>query len=180
MSRGERFSQFNSAARSFLEADVGAADDEPCGIGPCEDDAVYRVPWHSVGGDIAYCGYHLARYRKQHPDLFDRVQEAVDEDLTAHATRGQRFLSFDDVPETLFDEEFVAVALLATGNALYEEDDPGKTVTYIVVDRTLEEDSTIEVTRDRAGEFLREVESRLGVHEWDDDVAEKLLGGERA
>jgi hypothetical protein len=180
MSRGERFSQFNARARSFLEADVGPVDDEPCGIGPCEDDAVYRVPWPSVGGDIAYCGYHLARYREQHPDLFDRVQEAVDEDLTAYATCGHRFLTLDDVPETLFDEEFVAIALLATGRALYKEDDPGETVTYIAVDRTLEEESSIEVARSQAGDFLREVESSLGVHEWDDAVAEQLLGGEPA
>jgi hypothetical protein len=54
MSRG-RFPQFNSAARSFLEADPGPVDDESCGVGQCDLDAVYRVPWHSVGGDIAYC-----------------------------------------------------------------------------------------------------------------------------
>ena len=180
MSRGERFSQFNARARSFLEANVGAVDDEPCGIGPCEGDALYRVPWPSVGGDIAYCSYHLARYEELHPELFERVQEAVDEDLTAHATRGHRFLTFDDVPETLFNEQFVAIALLGTGNALYEEDDPDDSVTYVVVDRSLEEDSRTEVARDRAGEFLREVESDLGVHEWDDGVRAALYGGEPA
>lgn len=67
MSRG-RFPQFNAAARSWLEADVGPVDDEPCGVGPCDEDVVYRVSWPSVGGDVAYCGFHLARYLGR--DLF--------------------------------------------------------------------------------------------------------------
>jgi len=92
MSRGKQFPQFNAAARDWLEADVGVVDNPStsCGVGACDEPAVYRVPWHSVGGDIAYCSYHLARYRELHPELFERVQAAVNEDLTALATRGDR------------------------------------------------------------------------------------------
>jgi len=181
MSRG-RFPQFNAAARDWLEADVGAVDDPStsCGVGACDEPAVYRVPWHSVGGDIAYCSYHLARYEELHPELFERVQAAVDEDLTRNATRGDRFLTFDEVPEQLFDEEFVAIALLATGHALYEEVDPGELVEYRTVDRGLETQSRTELPRERAGEFLQDVEQRLGVHEWSDDALAALYGGESA
>jgi len=182
MSRGERFKQFNAGARDWLETDVGPVDDPntSCGVGPCEADAVFKVPWPEFGGDVAFCEYHLARYEERHPDLFGRVQEAVDDDLTAAATRGHRFLTFDEIPEQLFDEEFVAIALLATGNALYEEADPGDTVEYVVVDRRLEEDSRTEVAREKAGEFLRDVEQRVGVHDWADDTAAALYGGEVA
>jgi len=180
MSRG-RFPQFNAAAQSFLEADVGPADPAvSCGVGGCDTGAVYRVPWPSVGGDIAYCGYHLARYRAQHPELFERVQAAVDDDLTAHATRGARFLTFEEIPEQLFAEQFVAIALLASGHALYEEADPEEFVAYRTVDRGLETQSSTEVSRERAGEFLRDVEQRLGVHAWSDDALAALYGGESA
>jgi len=177
-----RFQRFNAGVRSALEADVGPVDDAECGVGPCKTGPVYRVPWHSVGGDIAYCGYHLARYREQHPELFKRVQEAVDEDLSVLATRGDRFLTFEKVPNRIGVDgvEFVAVALLATGNALFEEDSPDDTVVYIVVDRCLEEDSWTEVARGRAGEFLRDIEDRLGVHEWADDIEAALYRGEPA
>lgn len=181
MSRGERFSQFNAAVRAGLEADVGPVDPSTsCGVDPCEETAAFRVPWHAVGGDIDYCGYHLARYREQHPDIFERVQNAVDEDLTAYATRGDRFLTFDEVPETLFNEAFVAIALLANGHALFEEADPGDIVEYRTVDRRLEECSSMEVGRERAGEFLQDVQQRLGVHEWADDALAALHGGESA
>ncbi len=182
MTRGERFQRFNAGARDWLEADVGPVDDPntSCGTGACERDAAFRVPWPHFGGDVAFCEFHLARYRARHPDLFDRVQEAVDEDLTAYATRGDRFLTFDEIPEQLFDEEFVAIALLVTGRALYEEADPDETVEYVVVDRRLEEDSRTEVPREKAGEFLHDVEQRVGVHEWADDTAAALNGGEPA
>ncbi|NHX37647.1 MULTISPECIES: hypothetical protein [Halolamina] len=181
MSRGERFAQFNAAARSFFEADVGPVNPSvSCGVEACDEAAVYRVPWHSVGGDITYCGYHLARYRELHPDLFERVQEAVDEDLSALATRGARFLTFDEVPEQLYGEAFVAIALLATGHALYEEADPDEIVEYRTVDRRLQKRSSTEAARERAGEFLQDVEQRLGVHEWSDDALAALYGGETA
>jgi len=160
----------------------GAVDDPStsCGVGACNEPAGYRVPWHSVGGDIAYCSYHLARYRELHPDLFDRVQAAVDEDLTTHATRGDRFLTFEEVPEQLFDQTFVAIGLLATGHALYEEADPDEIVEYRTVDRRLDAQSSTEVAREHAGEFLRDVEQRLGVHAWSDDALAALYGGESA
>ncbi|WP_049980289.1 hypothetical protein [Halolamina rubra] len=180
MSRG-RFPQFNAAAQSFLEAEIGPVGPSvSCGVGACNADAVFRVPWHSVGGDIAYCGYHLARYRAHHPELFERVQAAVEEDVTAHATRGARFLTFEEVPEQLFEEQFVAIALLASGHALYEEADPGELVAYRTVDRGLETQSSTEVARQHAGEFLQDVEHRLGVHAWSDDALAALYGGESA
>jgi hypothetical protein len=80
MSRGQDFARFNAGARAFLEPDIGPAEDEDCGA--CDNLAVYRVPWPSVG-DVAYCSDHLARYREQHPKLWNRVEEAVDEDLSA-------------------------------------------------------------------------------------------------
>ncbi len=177
-----RFQRFNGGVRNALEADIGPVDDPhaSCGVDPCEDAPVYRVPWPQFGGDVAYCGYHLARYRGQHPELFERVQAAVNEDLTAYATRGDCFLTFDEVPEQLFDEEFVAIALLATGHALYEEADPEELVEYRTVDRRLLERSTTEAARERAGEFLRDLEQRLGVHAWSDDALAALYGGESA
>jgi len=178
MSRGRNFARFNAGARSTLEADVGPVDDESCGVDPCDSDAVYRVPWPQFGGDIAYCPYHLARYRHQHPDLWERLQQAVDDELSALATRGDRFFTLNGVPGKLFDEEFVAIALLATGEALYEEVDPDDLVLYLTVDRSLEETSRTEVARDRAGEFLTDLEQDLGVHEWADDVEAALYGGE--
>ena len=84
MSRGQDYSRFNASVRSALKPDLGPVDDEPCAVGACDDDAVYRVPWPQVGGDVAYCPYHLARYREQHPDLWERVEEAVDDDLSAY------------------------------------------------------------------------------------------------
>lgn len=99
MSHGQDFSRFNSAAQTSLEADVGPVEaDAECAVGPCDDDAVYRVPWPQFGGDVAYCPYHLARYRNEYRDEWQRVQEHVDDDLFAFATRGDRFLSLADVP----------------------------------------------------------------------------------
>lgn len=83
-----------------------------------------------------------------------------------------------DFPEQLLDEEFVTIALLATGNVLYEEADPVETVEFVVVDRRLEEDSRTEITSDQTGEFLREVEQRLGIPEWADETAAALYGGD--
>jgi|GEM_PF-4661517 hypothetical protein len=179
MSRGGSYARFNAAARHFLEADIGPVAGEDCAVDACDDSAVFRVPWPSVGGDIAYCGYHLARYHEQHPDLFDRVQDVVDEDLTALATRGDRFLTFDTVPETLFDETFEAIALLSDGTALYEEREPGEDVTYSSVDRRLEVRDQRVVDRAFTGEFLAWVDENRGVHEWSDDVVAALHGGEQ-
>jgi len=176
VSRGEDFARFTSGIGAALEVEIGAVDDEPCAVGPCDSDAVYRVPWPSVGGDVAYCEFHLARYRARHPELWDRVQDAADEDLTAYATRGDRFLTFDEVPETLFDEKFVAIALLTNGHALYEEDDPDETVVYLTVDRRLEIDSRKQIARSVAGELLSWVEETHGVHEWADDALAALYG----
>jgi len=178
VSRGQDFQRFNAAARSLLETDIGPVDDGQCAVGPCETPAEYHVPRHSVGGDIAYCPYHLARYREQHPELWEKLRAAVEDDVSAYATRGNRFLTLDVVPKTLFDDAYCAVALLASGYALYELDDPDQTVVYRTVDRRLEEQERHEVPREEAGEFLRWVESHVGVHEWAAGVEAALYGGE--
>lgn len=99
MSRGQNFSTFNGSVRSALEPDVGPADGDHCSVDPCDSDAVFRVLWPSIGGDVAYCGYHLARYCEQYSDLWKRVGEAVDDNLSTYATRGTWFLIFDAVSE---------------------------------------------------------------------------------
>lgn len=162
------FQRFNAAARFFLEANPVPVDDPSvsCAVGPCEDAPVYRVPWPHVGGEVEYCPYHLARYRSEHPDLWERVQNVVDEDLSKFATRGNRFLTFDEVPETLFDDEFQAVALLVDGNALYLEVDPEETGTLRRVDRSLEYIQERVIGVDSLGAFLEWVEDTVGVHDW--------------
>lgn len=47
------------------------------------------APWPEFGGGD-YCEYHLARDCYHHPDRFDQVQDAVDEDPTALAMGGLR------------------------------------------------------------------------------------------
>jgi len=176
MSRGQDFARFTSGLGAALEVDIGAVDDEPCAVGPCDSEAVFRVPWPSVGGDVAFCSFHLARYRARHPDLWERVQNAVGDDLSAHATRGNRFLTFDEIPQQLFDGEFEAIALLATGEALFEEIDPDQEVSYRTVDRRLEETDRITLSLENAGEFLEWISQERGVHHWNEDVEDALLG----
>ncbi len=169
MSRGKDYARFNTAAQSLLASDVGPVEDEGCAVDPCPDEAAYRVPWPSVGGDVAYCEYHLVRYREQHPDLFDRVQDVVDDDLTEFATRGDRFLVLEEVPETLFDDEFRLLALLVDGRALYVRTAPdGKTVQFRAVDRTLGNPTVRELQEENVPEFLDWVERKIGVHGWAD------------
>jgi len=163
---GQSFARFNAAARQFYEPDIGLTgdDDEGCSIGPCEDDAVYRVPW-PTGGEVAYCPYHLARYRALYPELWDAVQEAIDDDLSAYATQGDRFLTFEDIPETLFSEDFRAIALLTDGRALYEREHED-TVIFRAVDRSLEDPTEREVDREHLDAFVDWVEHEIGVHCW--------------
>jgi len=166
VSRGQDFASFNAAARYFLEADIGVVEDGDCAVDACEDTAIYRVPWPSMGGDVAYCGYHLARYRHQNPDLWERLQDVVDEELSRFATRGNRFLTFEDVPERLFGARFQAVALLVDGTALYIEVEPDVTGIVRAVDRSLETVHEREISVDALREFLAWVEEEIGVHTW--------------
>lgn len=55
-----------------------------------------------------------------------------------YATRGDRSLTFQDVPETLFGGEFRAAALLVDGTALYLETDVMDIGTVRVVNRSLD------------------------------------------
>lgn len=146
MSRGQNFLRFNAAGRSLLEADVGSVDDEDCQVGSCDDDADYRVPRPGLGGDVAYCPYHLARYRAEYPDEWERVQED-DDDLYAYATRGDRFLVLDDVPTKIRGGRYRRVGLTVLGSALYEQVQPDEDglVTYVLVDRELEYQDALQV-----------------------------------
>ncbi len=180
MSRGQDFARFNSAARAFLNPDVGPVEDEACAVGACPDAAVYRVPWPQFGGDVAYCSFHLARYRHDHPELFERVQETVDDDLSALATQGQRWLSLEAVPVRIRQGRYRRVGVTALGYALFEATEPDEDgrVTYVLVDRNLEYRDAIQVSSERSGAFLEDFDERRGFHEWDQDVLEALRGGE--
>ncbi len=180
MSRGQGFASFNSVARGFLTPDVGPVEDEDCGVANCEDGAVYRVPWPQFGGDVAYCPFHLARYRDQYPDIFERVQAAVDEDLTALATRGQRWLSIEEVPVRIRQGRYRRVGVTARGFALFEATEPDEDgqVTYVLVDRNLDYRDAIQVSSEQCGAFLEDFDDRRGFFEWDQDVLEALRGGE--
>lgn len=178
MSRGESFSRFNAGACSFLEADVGPVDEEDCAVGPCGDDAVYRVPWPQFGGDVAYCPYHLTRYRSSYREEFKRVQEHVDDDLSAFATRGDRFLTLDDVPTRIRGGRYRRVGLTELGYGLYEETNPDSNglVTYVLVNRHLGYTDALRVPSERAGEFLDEFNTERGIHEWDPEARDALFG----
>lgn len=168
MSRGRGYAEFSSGLRSELAVDLGEVEDPSasCGASACEENPVYRVLWPSVGGDVAYCSYHLARYRTQHPDIWERVQHVVDDDLSKFTTRGNRFLTFEDLPQTLFDNGFRAAALLVDGSGLYVEVEPEETGTIRRVNRSLEVEQEREIDVDALGEFLAWVEENVGVHTW--------------
>lgn len=146
MSRGESFARFNSAARSYLDPDIGPVENEDCSVGACESVAAYRVPWPSIG-DVAYCSHHLARYRYHHPDLFERVQAHVEEDLTPLATRGNRWLALEEVPERIRGGRYRRVGVTARGYALFERVEPDEDglVTYVGGDLSPAEEDVLEV-----------------------------------
>lgn len=164
MSRGA------DSAHTIADLDValGPVEETECAIRCCSKPAVYRVPYPVVDGAIAFCGYHLARYRTQYPDLWARLQEAVEEELSVYATRGDRFLTFQDVPETLFGGEFRAAALLVDGTALYLETDVTDAGTVRAVNRSLDIVQEVEVKADSLEAFLGWVETTIGVHTWAD------------
>jgi hypothetical protein len=177
VSRGRDFTRFNAGARQFLSPDIGPVEAEDCSVGACVDAAVYRVPWPSIG-DVAYCSHHLARYRYHHPDCFERVQEHVDEDLTALATRGNRWLALEEVPERIRGGRYRRVGVTARGYALFEsvEPDTDGCVTYVLVDRDLSHTASIRVPSDRSGEFLETFDQRRGFFEWENDIRNAVSG----
>lgn len=180
MSRGRNFARFNAGARAALTTDVGPVDEasaQACGCEPCDLNALFRVPWPHFGGDVAYCGYHLARYRAEHPDLFRQVADAFP-CLGSLTTRGDRFVDLDEVPPKIRAGYYRRVGLDQLGHAIYEsvEPDANGRVLYLEVDRTLDYQDARRVDAEQAGTFLRWLDDHRGIYAWDPDVHEALYG----
>jgi hypothetical protein len=160
-----------------LEPDVGSVDgDVKCG-GRCEEAAVYRVPWPHIGGDVAYCGYHLACYKHDHPEIWARIRSGPFDDPEDYTEIGDRFISFDEIPTKLRDETMRRVCLDHEGYALFESVRPNDgEVTYTRVDRTLNEIESRSVRRGATGEFLGWFLQETGWRQLDDEVREALFG----
>lgn len=175
---------FEKRTRSDLRPDIGVVENETCECRNCDEDARYRVPWPAFGGDVAYCGYHLARYRGDNPEIWCRLRDldAV-EDPDRYAVRGDRFLTLKDVPDQVaVDGEVMnRVALGVDGLALYDSAEPDSdgTVRFATVDRRLEAVESIAVDRSDAGDLVRWYRDHEGVHRIDPDARASLYGGEQ-
>lgn len=170
--------------RNELEPDVGAVNvDDSCEQSDhCDRDQQYRVPWPQIGGDVALCDYHLARYRQLNPEIWERVRDldGVD-DPDMYAVVGDRFLTLDEIPETIGvdGEKMRRVALGVDGFALYDSAEPHDdgTVRFSTVSRDLEARETVEVALGRGHEFLGWYRAEEGVHDLDPDARDALFGG---
>ncbi|WP_049982054.1 hypothetical protein [Halorubrum sp. BV1] len=179
---------FERRTLSNLRPDVGVVDtDETCEQSDhCDREQQYRVPWPHIGGDVALCDYHLTRYRKLNPDIWERVRDLEGvEDPDVYAVVGDRFLTVDEVPgEIAVDgEKMCRVGLGVDGHALFdsaEPDDDDGTVRFVTVDRNLEPRDSIEIHRSSAGAFVSWYRSHEGVHELDADARSALHGGDSA
>ena len=110
---------------------------------PVDREQKYRLPWPQIGGDVSYCEYHLARYRENHPEIWERVRTLEDvEDPDVYAVIGSRFLTLDKVPEEISvdGEKMRRVALSVDGCALFDSAEPDEegTVRFVTVDRSLD------------------------------------------
>ncbi len=64
-----------SGAHRALVPEVGPVDEHGlCECGHCDREQSYRLPWPEIGGDVAYCGYHVARYRHHDRELRERIR----------------------------------------------------------------------------------------------------------
>ena len=177
---------FEHRTLSNLRPDVGVVDStEPCEQSDhCTREQRYRVPWPHIGGDVALCDYHLARYRELNPEIWERVRdlECV-EDPNIHTVVGDRYLTLDDVPEEIEvdDERMRRVALGVDGLALFDsaEPDGDGTVRFRTVGRDLESRETVEVPREHAGGFVDWYRTHEGIHDLDPDARTALHGGDR-
>lgn len=164
-----------------LEPDIGPVDEDDCGTGHCDNDAVYRVAWPNFGGDEALCPFHLARFRAQHTDLWEQMRALDVEDPDIHAVRGQRFVALDEVPEQIAadGEKVNRVALGVDGLALFDSDEPDDgTVRFVTVDRRLDVVESVEVERGHAGEVVAWYRDHEGIYRWDPDARADFHGGE--
>ncbi|QKY17756.1 hypothetical protein [Halorubrum sp. CBA1229] len=170
---------------SNLEPDVGAVDEhELCECGHCDRPQEYRVPWPHIGGDVAYCDYHLARYRENNSDIWDRLRalEGVD-DPDIYAMIGSRFLTLDEVPSEISvdGEKMRRVALGVDGWALFDSAEPDEdgTVRFVTVDRELEPRESVAIDRSSAGKFVTWYRRHEGIHALEPDARDALHGGGR-
>jgi len=164
-----------------LEPDIGPVDEEDCGTGHCDNDAVYRVAWPNFGGDQPLCPFHLCRFRAEHGEIWEQMR-GLDEDPDEYAVRGTRFVSIDEVPNQIGadGEKMNRVALGVDGLALYDSAEPeDETVRFVTVDRRLNLVESVEVERERAGEFVAWYRDHEGVYHWDPDAQAALYGGDR-
>lgn len=178
---------FERRTLSNLRPDVGIVhENESCEQSDhCDREQRYRVPWPQIGGDVALCDYHLARYRKLNSEIWGRIRALDDvEDPDIHAVIGNRFLTVDEVPEEIAvdGEKMRRVGLGVDGRALFDSavpDDDGS-VRFVTVDRSLEPHGSIEIHRSSAGAFVSWYRSHEGIHELDADAQSALHGGETA
>ena len=177
---------FEKRTRSNLRPDVGPVDEHAlCETGHCDREQRYRVPWPAIRGDVAYCPFHLARYRALNPEIWQRLRDLeVVEDPDTYAVVGQRFVTLDEVPKEIGvdGEKMRRVALGVDGWALFdsaEPDDDG-TVRFVTVDKDLEPRESVSVDRSSAGEFVTWFRQHEGVHDLDPDARAALHGGECA
>lgn len=86
--------------------EVGPVDNVECAIRCCSEPAIYRIPRPAAGSSVALCSYHLARHRVTTPSA-GPLEAVADDELSAYATGGDRFLTFVAVPQTLFEKHGV-------------------------------------------------------------------------
>lgn len=160
-----------------LEPDVGPVEGEECEA-RCDEDAVYRVPWPHIGGDVAYCGYHLACYKHDQPEIWDRVRSGPYPDPQKYVEVGNRFISLDEIPEKIRSETFRRICLDHEGYALFESSEPDDEgyVTYIRVDKTLGAFERNRVRKEISGELLGWYQQEIGWRHLDPEVQEALFG----
>jgi hypothetical protein len=169
---------------SSLRPDVGPVEDHAlCETGHCDRPQAYRVPWPVIGGDVALCDYHLARYRQMNPEIWERMRALEDiEDPDIHTVVGDRFVTLDDVPEEISvdGEKMRRVALVVDGWALFDSAEPEDdgTVRFVTVDRGLEPRESVSIDRSSAGEFVTWFRQHEGIHELDPDARRALYGGD--
>lgn len=174
---------FEKRTLSNLRPDVAPVDEHAlCETGHYDREQCYRVPWPQFGGDVAYCAYHLARYRHNHPEIWERIRAIDDvEDPDKFVVIGDCFLTLEDVPEEIEvdGERMRRVALAVDGLALFDSADPDEdgAVRFRIVACDLEPRETVEIPREHAGRFLDWYRTHKGVHALDPVAREALHGG---
>lgn len=169
---------------SNLEPDVGAVDEhELCECGHCDRPQEHRVPWPHIGGDVAHCDYHLARYRENNPDIWDRLRalDGVD-DPDIYAVIGSRFLTLDEVPsEISVDGGGCAVSRSAsTGGRCSTAPSPTRTERFALSPWIASSNrESVAIDRSPADKFVTWYRRYEGVHALDPDARDAVHGGGR-